>query len=142
MANTSKSIFTKIINREIPANIRYENDEFIAIDDINPAAPVHILIIPKKPYETLEEVEQNDEKFHANLFLTARKVAKLAGIEKNYKLFMNVGLKVQAVHHIHLHLTGGWKNMSLKELDETAKKLHDDGLPSTRPEHNNRVVTQ
>jgi histidine triad (HIT) family protein len=123
------SIFSKIIRREIPASIRYEDDEFIVIDDIRPAAPVHMLVIPKHPYQRLEDVDIDDEHFHARLLQVGRLSARKAGIEKNYKLFMNVGKKVQAVHHIHLHVTGGWpEDATREELDITAKKLHDDGL--------------
>jgi histidine triad (HIT) family protein len=102
------SIFTKIINREIPSAIQYEDDNFIAINDIQPKAPVHVLIIPKHPYITLEDLSLSDEQLHAGLLITARKVAKKLGIEQNYKLFMNVGKDVQEVQHVHLHLTGGW----------------------------------
>lgn len=104
------SIFTKIIKRELPATIQYEDDEFIAINDIHPAAPVHVLVIPKKPYETLEAVDPGDAHFHARLLQVARLVAKKMGIEKNYKLNMNVGKQVQLVHHVHLHVLGGWQN--------------------------------
>ncbi len=120
----SDSIFTKIINREIPSTIRYEDDDFIAINDVYPKAPVHILIIPKKPYVTLENVDLDDAAFHSQLLVIARKVAKLAGIEQNYKLFMNVGTRVQQVHHIHLHLTGGWpEDKSLTNIEDEAKIL-------------------
>lgn len=118
------SIFTKIINKEIPATIRYEDEQFIAIDDIHPAAPVHILIIPKEPLKNLENVSVEDEQFHASLLLTARKVAKEAGINDNYKLMMNVGPQVQAVQHIHLHLLGGWnKDKSVEELDKESEQF-------------------
>lgn len=118
------SIFSKIIKREIPAEIRYEDDDFIVIDDINPTAPVHVLIITKKAYETLEDIDSSDIKLHAAILLTARKMAKLLGIEENYKLFMNVGKKVQQVHHIHLHLYGGWdKKKSIKQLDKESTEL-------------------
>lgn len=105
----SDSIFSKIIKREIPSTIRFEDDDFIVIDDIHPAAPVHVLIIPKKPYESLEAVELADAAFHAKLLQTARQVAKDLGIADNYKLFMNVGKEVQDVPHLHLHLMGGYK---------------------------------
>lgn len=104
------SIFTKIINRELPSTIQYEDDEFIAFNDIHPAAPVHVLVVPKKPYETLEKVDPSDSAFHAKLLFTARKVAQKMGIADNYKLVMNVGKGVQVVHHIHLHVMGGWKD--------------------------------
>lgn len=103
------SIFTKIIKREIPSNIRFEDDDFIVIDDIHPKAPVHVLIIPKKAYESLEAVELEDDLFYAKLLQTARKVAKILNTSDNYKLFMNVGKKVQDVWHLHLHLMGGYQ---------------------------------
>ncbi len=103
------SIFTKIINRELPSTIRYEDDQFIVINDIKPKAPIHVLIIPKIPYQTLEEVDANDTEFHAKLILLARKMAADLGIKDNYRLVMNIGNQVQLVHHIHLHLLGGWK---------------------------------
>lgn len=103
------SIFTKIINRELPATIRYEDDECIVIDDIHPQAPVHVLLIPKEPFQTLEHVEMSDGHFHKILLQTARRVAKLMGIEKNYRLVLNVGAAVQMVPHIHVHILGGWQ---------------------------------
>lgn len=131
----SDSIFTKIINREMPANIRYEDNNFIVIDDISPAAPVHVLIIPKQPFETLEDVPAENNELYAGLLLTARTVAKQLGISENYKLFMNVGKVVQAVHHIHLHLLGGWdKSVTREELDKSSRKLHNSG-PLPTPKH-------
>jgi len=120
----SISIFTKIINREIPATIQYEDEDFIAINDISPKAPVHVLIIPKKQYETLEQVDLEDEAFHAQLLNTVRKVAKKLNISENYKVFLNVGKKVQQVHHIHVHLTGGWDQAaSIEKIEEEAATL-------------------
>lgn len=104
------TLFTKIINREIPATIEYEDDEFIVFRDIHPGAPTHVLVVPKKEYATLEDASMDDADFHAKLLLTARKVAKQLGIEQNYKLIMNVGLGIQQVHHIHLHVLGGWND--------------------------------
>lgn len=109
------SIFTKIINREIPATIEYEDDEFIAIRDIHPQAPVHVLVIPKHEYQTLEEVALRDEGFHARLLLTARKVAQKIGVAQNYRLVMNVGAGMQAVPHIHIHLMGGWDKQAMEK---------------------------
>ena len=105
----SNSIFTKIINHEIPATIRFEDDDFIVIDDLYPKAPIHVLIIPKKAYKSLEAVEFEDDLFYVKLLQTARKVAKILNTSDNYKLFMNVGKKVQDVHHLHLHLMGGYE---------------------------------
>lgn len=105
------SVFTKIINREIPATIRYEDDEFIAFDDISHKAPVHVLVVPKKPYQTLEEIPLDDDIFHARLLQTARKVAKRMGIQADYRLKINVGKNMQIVHHIHVHVLGGWQDI-------------------------------
>lgn len=105
----SDSIFTKIIKRELPSTIRFEDEDFIVIDDLYPKAPVHVLIIPKKPYESLEAVEIDNDLFYTKLLKTARQVAKDLRISDNYKLFMNVGKQVQDVPHLHLHLMGGYK---------------------------------
>ena len=106
------SIFTKIINREVPATIYFEDADFIVIKDIHPAAPVHALIIPKHPYQTLEDVDLEDTEFLGKLLQTARTVALQLHIANNYKLVMNVGKDIQAVPHTHLHLLGGWVNPS------------------------------
>lgn len=113
------SIFTQIINREIPATFHYEDDQFIVIDDIHPAAPIHVLIIPKQEIATLEDLPDSQMNLITDLFRLARKMAQQLGISKNYKLFINVGRKVQAIHHLHLHLYGGWdKTKSRAELDK------------------------
>ncbi|MDO5561388.1 MAG: HIT domain-containing protein [bacterium] len=104
---TTKTLFEKIRDREIPATIVYEDDEFIAFKDIKPAAKVHVLIVPKKPYPTLEAVEMNDQ-MQLRLLQLARRLAKELGVSDNYKLHLNVGDKVQAVPHLHLHLLGGF----------------------------------
>ncbi len=107
----AKSIFSQIIDGEIESNILYEDNDFIVINDIQPQAPVHLLVITKKPYPTLEAVSPEDTKLHAGLLQVARKMAKKQGIADNYKLVMNVGKQMQAVYHIHLHVLGGWKNI-------------------------------
>lgn len=109
MSENNFSIFSKIIKKEIPATIRYEDENFIAFDDIHPEAPVHVLIVPKKEIAYLEDVEINNLEFMGQLIQIARKVAKEMKTAKNYKLMMNVGKKMQDVHHIHLHLLGGFK---------------------------------
>lgn len=120
----SDSIFTKIINREIPATFQYEDDNFIAINDISPKAPVHVLVIPKKQYETLEMVNLEDTTFHAQLLIAVRKVAEKMNISENYKVFINVGKKVQQVHHIHVHVTGGWdQEESIEKIEDEAAAL-------------------
>jgi histidine triad (HIT) family protein len=102
------TVFTRIINRELPANIVYEDKVFIAFHDIHPKAPVHVLLVTKEPYETLEDISIENAELHGQLLVTARKVAHQLGIQENYKLFMNVGKDVQEVYHVHMHIMGGW----------------------------------
>lgn len=105
------TIFTKIINREIPAQIVFENEEIIAINDINPQAPVHVLIIPKKIIPTINDLKPEDAELVGRLFLIAKEIAKEKGIDKQgYRLVFNVNEGAgQTVFHIHLHLMGGRK---------------------------------
>ena len=99
------SIFTKIISREIPAERVYETDNLIAIKDINPKAKTHILIIPKKEIETINDLETEDREVLADLFFAAKKIASDLWISEWYKLQFNVWEKWwQEVFHIHLHL--------------------------------------
>ena len=103
------SIFTKIINREIPANIVYEDDLVIAFKDISPQAPVHVLIVPKKEIPTVNDVSEADEIALGRLFTAAAKIAKDNGIDASgYRLMVNVNEDGgQEVFHIHMHLLGG-----------------------------------
>ena len=99
------SIFTKIILKEIPADILYEDDILIVIKDINPKAKTHLLIIPKKEIPTINDLEWEDTELIANMFFTAKKIATDLGIEKWYKLQFNVWKEWwQEVMHIHMHL--------------------------------------
>ena len=97
----SKTIFEKIISREIPANIHHEDDDLIVIDDINPTAPVHLLIIPKKKIETLNDLSDEDT--------NAKDMAFKLGIDQSgYRTIFNCNKDGgQTVYHIHLHLVGG-----------------------------------
>ena len=103
------SVFMKIIRREIPATIEFEDDDVIAIQDINPIAPIHILIIPKKLIATVNEITPEDAPLVGKMYLVAQKIAAQKGIaERGYRLVMNVGKDGgQTVLHIHLHLIGG-----------------------------------
>lgn len=106
----AETIFDKIIRKEIPATVRYEDDDFLAFDDINPSAPVDVLIIPKKSFATLQDVPMEDDDTFAGLLKTVRKVAEKVGISDNYRLVMNVGDEMQQVKHVHIHLMGGWES--------------------------------
>ncbi len=103
-----KTIFEKIRDREIPATFEYEDDDVMAFRDAYPAAPVHVLIVPKKAYATLEQIPLDDP-IQAKLIRIAREMAAKLGISQNYRLTMNVGAGMQQVPHVHLHLQGGWK---------------------------------
>ncbi len=103
------SIFTKIIKREIPASIEYEDDDIIAFNDINPQAPVHILVIPKKQIPTINDAAESDATLLGKIILTAKKLAAEKGIaEGGYRLVLNCNPDAgQTVFHIHCHLLGG-----------------------------------
>jgi histidine triad (HIT) family protein len=103
------TLFTKIINREIPANIVYEDDQCLAFRDINPQAPVHILVIPKREIPTMNEAKPGDEALIGHLMTAAAKIAKSEGIaESGYRLVVNTNAGAgQTVFHIHVHLIGG-----------------------------------
>jgi len=99
------SIFTKILNKEIPAEIVYEQEDIFVIRDINPKAKTHLLIIPKKEIPTIDDISLEDTKLLWKLFQVAKKVAKDLGISGWYKLHINVWEKWwQEVMHIHMHL--------------------------------------
>ena len=106
-----ENIFNKIINKEIKADIIYENDKIIAFKDINPAAPIHFLIIPKKNIKTINDIQENDKILIGELFIAAKKIAKDYNIDKNgYRLIFNCNDDAgQTVFHIHMHLLAGRK---------------------------------
>ena len=97
-------LFCKIGNKEVPSDIVFEDEQFVAFKDIDPKAPIHLLIIPRKHIHSIEHIEESDRELMGDLILTAQKVARkhqLAG----YKLRFNVGREGgQVVDHIHLHL--------------------------------------
>ncbi|MDX1776704.1 MAG: histidine triad nucleotide-binding protein [Desulfobulbales bacterium] len=103
-----ETIFTKIINREIPADIVYEDDLSLAFRDINPQAPVHILIIPKEPLSTLYDAGFGDRELLGHLMLVANKVADKEGVADAFRLVLNNGAGAgQEVFHVHFHLLAG-----------------------------------
>lgn len=105
----STCIFCKIINREIPSTVVYEDDKVIAFKDINPIAPVHILVIPKKHIETLNHVEEEDKELLGHILVATKKIAEEQGIaETGYRVINNCGNHGgQVVFHLHFHLLGG-----------------------------------
>lgn len=102
-------LFCKIVGKHIPADIVYEDDYVVAITDINPQAPVHLLILPKRHISTLNDLSVEDQMLCGHLPLTASKLAAERGIdESGYRLVMNCNSEGgQTVYHVHLHLLGG-----------------------------------
>ena len=104
----AKSIFTKILDGEIPGDILFEDEVCFAIKDINPQAPIHILIIPKKTVEKVSDAESDDKEMLGHLLLVSKAIANEQGLDDNYRLIINNGAKAgQSVFHIHVHLLGG-----------------------------------
>jgi histidine triad (HIT) family protein len=103
----SDTIFGKIIRKEIPVNIVYEDDLALAFKDVNPQAPTHILVIPKKPIPKLELATPEDQALLGHLLLTVRQVAQTAGLTKGYRVVINNGDDGgQTVDHLHFHILG------------------------------------
>jgi histidine triad (HIT) family protein len=105
----SKTLFEKIIAREIPASIVYEDDRVFAFKDINPGAPAHVLIVPKKPIPRIAEAQAEDQQALGHLLLKAAEVAKQLGLtQSGYRLVINNGPDAgESVPHLHLHILGG-----------------------------------
>ncbi len=104
-----ETIFSKIIRKEIPADVVYQDDLVTAFRDINPRAPSHILIIPNKVIPTVNDIEAEDEAVMGRMFTVARKLAEDEGIAQDgYRLIVNCNSHGgQEVYHIHMHLVGG-----------------------------------
>ncbi len=104
------TIFEKIIQRELPSEIVYEDDEIICIKDRFPQAPVHILLITKKTIPSIHDLEEKDAHLIGKIFLKAKDLAREFGIEENYRILTNRGPEAgQTVFHLHFHLLGGKK---------------------------------
>lgn len=105
---TPDTIFGKIIRREIPADIVYEDNLCLAFRDVAPQAPVHILVIPKNPIAKLEVAGSSDHALLGHLLLTVKKVAAQVGLTNGYRVVINNGNDGgQTVDHLHLHILGG-----------------------------------
>ena len=105
MADT---IFQKIIDREIPADIVYEDDQCLAFRDVSPQAPTHVLLIPKKEIPSVDDLTPEDHALAGHLLLTAQRVAQQLGLDDGYRLVVNNGRAAgQEVPHLHLHILGG-----------------------------------
>ena len=104
----SKTLFEKIIDKEIPAEIIYEDEVSIVIKDINPQAPTHLLIIPKKVIPKLSDASDNDKDVLGHLMLLAKDISNQLGLDETFRLVVNNGAKAgQSVFHLHIHLLSG-----------------------------------
>ena len=106
MAETT--IFQRIIDREIPANIVFEDDLCLAFHDVNPQAPTHVLVIPKKPIRSVDDLTEEDTSLVGHLWLVIRNLAGELGLDDGYRVVVNCGRDGgQTVDHLHYHLLGG-----------------------------------
>ena len=105
---TEKTIFKKIIDREIPANVVYEDDLCLAFHDIAPKAPVHVLLIPKKEIVNLDDADEEDQALLGHMLLKIPEIASQLGLESGYRVVANNGAGGgQEVFHLHFHVMGG-----------------------------------
>lgn len=104
-------IFCKIVQKEIPSSVIFEDENFVAFKDISPKAPIHVLVVPKRHVSSLIDVKAEDEKMLGQILLTVHKVGEKFGLGiGGYKVIMNNGEgSGQIVPHLHLHILGGWK---------------------------------
>ncbi|MGQ9606772.1 MAG: histidine triad nucleotide-binding protein [Thermogutta sp.] len=105
---TAKTVFQRIIDREIPADIVYEDADCLAFRDINPQAPIHILLIPKKGIADFEAIREDDEAILGKLLMAVRRIAEILGLDKGFRLVLNNGRDAgQEVPHLHFHILAG-----------------------------------
>lgn len=111
-----QTLFTKIINHEIPSEFIYEDEYCIAINDISPKAPTHILVIPRKPIPRLVDADEDDKVLLGHLMLAVSKIARRVGVGDAFRLIVNNGADAgQTVFHLHLHILAG-KNFTESQL--------------------------
>ncbi len=104
----AKTLFQKIADREIPAQIVYEDDQCLALRDLHPQAPVHVLIVPRTPIPSLDALTEAEAPLIGHLFVVARQIAAQEGLANGYRTVFNCGADAgQSVDHLHLHLLGG-----------------------------------
>jgi histidine triad (HIT) family protein len=103
-----KTLFSRIIDGEIPGSFVYQDEHVVAIRDINPAAPVHVLVIPRKPVPSLAELEEGDLELAGRILLAVRRIAEQEGLKRGYRVVVNTGQEGgQTVPHLHFHILGG-----------------------------------
>ncbi|NOY05862.1 MAG: histidine triad nucleotide-binding protein [Chlorobi bacterium] len=105
---SDKTIFQRIIDRELPARFVYEDEEIVAFHDAFPQAPVHVLIVPRKPIPSVDDLEDDDVSLVGRMILLAKSLAEELGLTQGYRLVFNCKRQGgQTVDHLHLHLLGG-----------------------------------
>jgi histidine triad (HIT) family protein len=103
-----KTLFSRIIDGEIPGSFVYQDEHVVAIRDINPAAPVHVLVVPRKPIPSLAELEEGDLEIAGRILLAVRRIAEQEGLDRGYRVVVNTGEEGgQTVPHLHFHILGG-----------------------------------
>ncbi len=104
-----KTLFTRIIDGEIPGDFVHRDDHVVAIRDVNPAAPVHVLVIPRKPIPSIAHLEEEDRELMGHLMLVVKRIAEQEGLaERGYRVVVNTGDEGgQTVPHLHVHILGG-----------------------------------
>lgn len=108
MTTPAETIFSRIIRRKIPARIEHEDDLCLAFHDVAPQAPVHVLVIPRRPIPSLAEADESDAPLLGHLVAVASVLARKLGLDNGYRLVVNTGRDGgQSVHHLHVHLLGG-----------------------------------
>jgi histidine triad (HIT) family protein len=107
-------IFCRIANGKVPKNFLYEDENIVVFRDINPCAPVHLLIVPKRHIRSINDITENDKEIISEMFIVGKDMAKKALVDRSgYKLLFNVEKGGgQVIFHLHLHLIGGWKQKS------------------------------
>ncbi len=103
-----KSIFEKIIDKELPSKIIHEDEHCIVIEDIAPKAPIHLLVIPKKPIKKLSDAKEDDKELLGHLMMVTKKIAEQLNVENAFNVVINNGKEAgQTVFHLHIHLLAG-----------------------------------
>ena len=104
----NKTLFERIVEREIPGDIVYEDERCVAFRDISPQAPVHVLVVPRKAFPSLDAVPNEERLLAGHLLLVARQVAAQEGLTRGYRVVINCGADgAQTVDHLHVHVLGG-----------------------------------
>ena len=104
----AKTIFEKIIDRELPSKILFEDENCIVIEDIAPKAPIHVLVIPKKPIKMLSKITADDQELLGHLFLVVKKISEKLNVQDAFNIVINNGSEAgQTVFHLHIHLLAG-----------------------------------